>query len=122
MKFAYDWDEASRLVPLLEAIFTEVHDRRVRIASIEKDLARMKHEGAPAAALADVVGRLAVQRRELRLSRREFEHLGCVVDDSIPNRVVIPAPRGRGFSYEHGDREVRLELGVEGEALESGVF
>ncbi|MEM9378661.1 MAG: DUF2203 family protein [Planctomycetota bacterium] len=121
MKFAYDWDEASRLVPLLEAIFNEVHDRRLRIATIEGDLARMKHEGVPESALADVVARLAVQRRELRLSLREFERLGCVVDEAVPSRVVIPGPRGRGFSYAHGDREIQLELGAHSDALQSGV-
>ena len=116
MKNTYDWEQASRLVPLLEAIFGEVEDRRRSIRTMENSLARMKHEGAPPAAIAQVVARLAVERRELRLTSKEFERLGCVVDSDDPSRVAIPGMNGRlesGFLWDSDLGEVHLAAGTQ---------
>ena len=45
MKHSYDHDNASKLVPLLEAIFNEVADRRRAIRELERTLKAMKLEG-----------------------------------------------------------------------------
>ena len=119
MKHTYDWDHASKLVPLLGAIFAEVADRRTAIRTLERHLSRMKCDGAPADSMADAIARLAEHRRELRFTAREFERLGCVVDEDFPNRVVIPGTNGRlesGFLWQHGETDVQLN------AVESGVI
>lgn len=119
MKHAYDRDRASTLVPLLGAIFAEVADRRSAIRELERALVRMTCEGAPPDSLAQATARLAVHRRELRRTAREFERLGCVVDEDAPNRVIIPGANGRlesGFLWQHGESEVQLN------AVEAGVL
>lgn len=126
MKNAYDWDDASRLVPLFEAIFDEISDRRRAIRALESDLARMKQEGAPERAVAQVVARLAVQRRELRMTSKEIERLGCAVDTDVPDRIVIPGVNGRlenGFHWDRGADDVQLTSTSDFQtAVESGVF
>ena len=110
MKHAYDMDDASKLVPLLESIFQEVADRRVAIRDMEKTLVSMKRQGATADEIAPVTAKLAIHRRELRHTRGEFERLGCVVDEHNPNRVGIPGAGGKldgGFSWEPGESNVR---------------
>lgn len=110
MKHAYDKDHASKLVPLLESIFAEVADRRRGIRQLERELSTAKREGHGPAAVSDLTARLANHRRELRLARKEFERLGCVVDEHNPNRVIIPGKSGaleRGFHWQAGESEVQ---------------
>ncbi|MEM9378662.1 MAG: DUF2203 family protein [Planctomycetota bacterium] len=110
MKHAYDMDDASKLVPLLESIFQEVADRRLAIRDMEKTLVALKRQGAPADEIAPITAKLAVHRRELRHTRAEFERLGCVVDEHNPNRVVIPGAGGDldvGYAWEAGESGVR---------------
>ncbi|MGD2018473.1 MAG: DUF2203 family protein [Planctomycetota bacterium] len=110
MKHAYDHDNASKLVPLLESIFNEVADRRRAIRELERTLKTMKLEGRPSTTTGPVVARLANQRRELRLTSKEFERLGCVVDEHNPNRVFIPGANGgleEGFHWQAGESEVQ---------------
>ncbi len=110
MKHSYDKDHASKLVPLLEAIFAEVAERRRGIRQLERDLQAAKREGSAPGAVSDCTARLAVHRRELRLAAKEFERLGCVVDEHNPNRVIIPGASGaleRGFHWQAGESEVR---------------
>ncbi|MEL6428694.1 MAG: DUF2203 family protein [Planctomycetota bacterium] len=104
MNHAYDRDRAAQLVPLLESIFAEVADRRRSIRQLERELANAKRENAPTTG--DLTARLANHRRELRLTRAEFERLGCVVDEHNPNRVIIPGESGAhesGFHWQAGD-------------------
>ena len=57
-----------------------------------------------------VLARLANQRRELRLTSKEFERLGCVVDEHNPNRVIIPGTNGgleEGYHWQAGQSEVQ---------------
>lgn len=108
MKQAYDRDDAQKLVPLLDAIFREVADRRHAARTLEKQLARSRREDANAPELHDLRARLAAHRRELRLARKEFERLGCVVDDDHPTRVFIPGTTGRReFHWDAGDTSVQ---------------
>lgn len=120
MMQAYDKDHASKLVPLLEAIFAEVADRRVAVRKLERELAQAKREGAPSDVTSQLTAQLANHRRELRLSSKEFERLGCVVDEHNPNRVIIPGKGGvleRGFHWQAGESEIHANS-IEG----SGVF
>ena len=94
MIHSYDRDHAARLVPLLESIFAEVADRRQSIRRLERELQRAKRDGEPRATISDITARLANHRRELRMTSKEFEHLGCVVDEHNPNRVIIPGASG----------------------------
>ena len=109
MMHAYDRDNASKLVPLLESIFSEVADRRRAIRDMERTLASMKRAGAPTVEIGQVTAKLAIHRRELRHTAKEFERLGCVVDEHNPNRVIIPGSDGAlegGFHWQAGETEV----------------
>ena len=107
MNTTYDRHDAQKLVPLLDAIFREVADRRHEIRLLEKQLVRAKRESAADEVLLTLRARLASHRRELRLARKEFERLGCQVDDHNPNRVLIAGPRGeRSFRWDAGDESV----------------
>lgn len=123
MKHSYDKDHASKLVPLLEMIFAEVADRRRAIRSLERELKteREKETVGPASPrVSDLTASLANHKRELRLASKEFERLGCVVDDHNPNRVIIPGAKGaleRGFHWEAGATEIKSNA-----PLDSTVF
>lgn len=120
MNQSYDRDHASQLVPLLEAIFAEVAERRESIRKLERELNRAKRDGEPRATVGDLTARLANHRRELRHTSKEFERLGCVVDEDNPNRVIIPGAKGataKGFHWQAGETEVR-----ENAPLDSTVF
>ena len=114
MTTTYDRQDAQKLVPLLDAIFREVAERRHEARLLEKQLVREKREGASAETLLGLRARLASHRRELRLARKEFERLGCTVDDHNPNRVFIAGPIGeRSFRWDAGDESVhRLAKGA----------
>ncbi len=110
MKHSYDHDNAAKLVPLLESIFNEVADRRRAIRELERTLKAMKLEGCSSTATGTVVAQLATQRRELRLTSKEFERLGCAVDEHNPNRVFIPGANGGlegGFHWQAGESTVQ---------------
>ena len=109
MNRAYDRDKATQLVPLLEAIFEEVAERRREVRLLEKQMVRAKREASHPEEIARLQARLSTHRRELRLARREFERLGCVVDENDPNRVIIPGSNGaleRGFHWAAGESDV----------------
>jgi hypothetical protein len=114
MKQAYDRDDAQRLVPLLDSIFREVAERRREGRILEKQLAAAKQAGAnedESDRLLELRAQLAVQRRELRLAQKEFERLGCEVDEHNPNRVLILGPNGRqAFRWDAGDTAVQRIL------------
>lgn len=117
---SYDRDHASKLVPLLEAIFSEVADRRSAISKLERELERAKRDEAPRATVGDLTAKLASHRRELRHTSKEFERLGCVVDEHNPNRVIIPGTGGgldEGFHWHAGETDVQANA-----ELDSTVF
>ena len=89
MIHSYDRDHAAQLVPLLESIFAEVADRRQSIRRLERELQRAKRDGEPRATISDITAQLANHRRELRMTSKEFEHLGCVVDEHTHWRQVL---------------------------------
>lgn len=110
MNYSYNRDRAEQLVPLLESIFDEVAERRQSIRTLERELNKAKREGAPRAIVGDLTARLANHRRELRHTSKEFERLGCVVDEHNPNRVIIPGEGGaleQGYHWQAGTSEVQ---------------
>lgn len=111
MKHSYDKDHASKLVPLLEMIFAEVADRRRAIRSLERELKAEKQNAGPSSVkIGQLTASLANHKRELRLASKEFERLGCVVDEHNPNRVIIPGEgreHARGFHWEAGASEIK---------------
>lgn len=116
MKQVHDRNDAQKLVPLLDAIFREVAERRREVRLLEKQLAALKRDGSEQDTLdtdqtVELRARLAVQRRELRLARKEFERLGCEVDEHNPNRVLILGPNGRqAYRWDAGDSAVQRIL------------
>ena len=111
MKHTYDKDNAAKLVPLLEMIFAEVADRRRDIKSLEREIKALKaSDGESSPKLPNLTASLANHKRELRLASKEFERLGCVVDEHNPNRVIIPGASGglaKGFHWEAGASDVK---------------
>lgn len=112
MKQAYDRNDAQKLVPLLDAIFREIAERRREIRLLEKQLAALRQETASdlgeTALHRELRAQLATHRRELRSAQKEFERLGCEVDEHNPNRVLILGPNGRqAFRWDAGDTSVQ---------------
>jgi hypothetical protein len=106
-----DRNDAQKLVPLLDAIFREVADRRREVRMLEKQLAAAKRVPGEGDEGASLQARLATHRRELRLARKEFERLGCIVDEHNPNRVLILGPNGsQAFRWDAGDSAVQRIL------------
>jgi len=106
MMKTYDRDRASKLVPLLESIMREVAERQREIHILERQMKGLSESASDMALLPEVLARLATQRREVRLSKKEIEQLGCVVDQDQPNRVFIPGHDGNidhGFRWDSGD-------------------
>ena len=55
-----------------------------------------------------------LNRRELRLSTKELEQLGCYVDEGNPLAVIIPGADGKhehGFRWDTGALDL-IELGT----------
>ncbi len=100
MKKAYDRHDAKRLVPLLEAITSELSHRLSEVQRLEDRVERPKNARQTSERI-QLQAELAVHRREVRLCRKELESLGCVNDESHPTEVLIP---GRDGNLEHGYR------------------
>ena len=112
MKKSYDRTDAKRLVPLLRIISVELADRlteiqlldqRIETLSKGKGTDRHHHE------IVDLQARVAVHNREIRMAKKELERLGCVYDESVPSRILIPGRDGnieRGFSWDAGDGSI----------------
>ena len=113
MNRAYERNDAQRLIPLLDAIFREVAERRHEVRLLEKQLVRCKRDPSSTSEdeLTRLRARLALHRRELRMARKEFKRLGCVVDEHNPNRVLIAGKTGKGttswaFAWDAGNENV----------------
>ena len=106
MKKAYNYQGADELIPLLRSIQREVRERREEILRLENTLRVFKRRASEHPRLASTQAELMTQRRELRLSERELERLGCALDGERPFRVLIPGDDGaieHGFAWDLGD-------------------
>ena len=91
----YEKAEAEELVPLLVSIGREVKDRTRRIEELEQRLAVYGPDNpARGEEAGTLVGRLAIEKRELRSTLKELEGLGCRLDDDHPLRILIPGKDG----------------------------
>ena len=106
MKRTYDRTEAENLRPLLESIATELDERSVAIASIERRQRRLKIEGVSDDVYGNLTADLANHKREIRLATEELERLGASVDVGSRSVVHLPGPDGSlesGFRVSAGD-------------------
>lgn len=109
-KTRYDQTQASKLVPLLRSITREMRERTHAIEHLEakvRDVSRAF--GKDSDELITVQAELSTQKRELRLTRKELERLGCALDEEHPLRVLIPGRTGdlrSGFEYHIGTNSV----------------
>jgi hypothetical protein len=109
MKKAYNYQGADELIPLLRSIQREVRERREEILRLENTLRVFKRRALEHPRLASTQAELMTHRRELRLSERELERLGCALDGERPFRVLIPGDDGaieHGFAWDLGDTRV----------------
>lgn len=109
MKKTYDRTRAEALVPLLHTIAEEIADRTHEIRVIQGRLSRLQSDGDLAEIL-ELKARMAIHRRELRMTLRELDRLGCVVDERNPRRILIPGTDGNledGFEWEASDPTLR---------------
>ena len=92
---AYDPSRVLALLPLLAAISREIEERGAALAALE---VRIEQLGADANAGTELVRSLLAEasthRREMRLSRRELERLGCSVVGTSPLTIRIPTREG----------------------------
>ena len=105
---SYDPERASALLPLLRSITAEIRERSEAAESIARAIVDLGTSRRARERRGELEADLSVQRRELRVARRELERLGCTLDQDHPLRVLIPGEdRGRGFTWDPKDE--RLE-------------
>jgi hypothetical protein len=104
MMNSYDRNRAHQLVPLLKSITKEMEERVAAIRRLEAQVETISAGGRDKGNVElDLQAELATQRRELRLAGKELERLGCIVDPTHPQRVLIPGSDGnieRGFRWD----------------------
>ncbi len=109
----YDRQHALRLVPLLHSIMREVCERSTAIAQLETHLEKLSRPGKKSPEFYDLQARLAIHRRELRLTKKELSRLGCVLDGGHPMRVRIPGNSGElshGYTWEADEETACAEV------------
>jgi hypothetical protein len=79
----------SDVSPLLRSIAVELRERTREVRDLETKQKVFESDGANhEKELADIVARLSIHRRELRMAQRELERLGWFVEDVLPLRLV----------------------------------
>lgn len=110
MMKAYDRNHAQRLLPLLRSIGNELAERLHEVRILQGRIAVHERRGGDVHELLDLKATLATQRRELRLTAKELERLGCTLDESHPGRILIPGADGdvaHGFAWDASDPTLR---------------
>lgn len=91
----YERAQAEQLVPLLVSIGREVKHRSRRIDELEDELADYGPDNpARGEKAGELVSALAIEKRELRMTLKELEALGCQLDADHPLRILIPGRNG----------------------------
>lgn len=110
-KNAYDRKEASNLLPLLRSVGREIRERSRTVGVLLHQLDDASRNERP---LTDdgrsLQADLAIERRELRLAKRELTRLGCTLDEDHPFRILIPGEKGNlieGFTWKLDDTSIR---------------
>ena len=101
-RIGYDRQHATHLIPLLRSILCEIWERSTAIAQLETHLEELPSR-EKSSDFHDLEARLAANRRELRLAKKELASLGCVLDENHPMRVHIPGNSGEsdnGYTWE----------------------
>ena len=109
MNKSYNYQGADELIPLLRSIQREVRERRDEILRLENTLRVFKRRASEHPRLTSIQAELMTHRRELRMSERELDRLGCALDGERPFRVLIPGDHGvmeNGFAWDLGDTRV----------------
>jgi hypothetical protein len=108
-RHSYDPERASALLPLLRSITAEIRERSEAIDELELELQDLGDTRVERERRGDVEAALSVERRELRVVRRELSHLGCALDQDHPLRVLIPGVDGaldHGFAWSPLDEKL----------------
>ena len=106
----YSKQNATALLPLLEAITREIQERTSCLERIEGLLEDAAPNALSKETVRDRIAQAATQRRELRLARAELERLGCSIVGTQPITIRIPGQRGskrRSFVFQTGDPVLR---------------
>ncbi len=115
MKRAYDRDRARNLIPLLGSITREIAERAHEARILQGRLGKLEDEPM-CEELVDLRAKLASHRREIRLSLKELERLGCAMDEDAPGQIRIPGRDGdfdHGFQFDPGSYSLRrVESGI----------
>ena len=115
MKKTYDNRSADRLIPLLRVIQREIRERSDSVRILENRLGTFSLDQADSPGFQSAQAELSNHLREIRLSKKELERIGCAVDDAQPNRVLIPGSDGElgaGFSWALGDTRVQAIMSL----------
>jgi uncharacterized coiled-coil protein SlyX len=110
MKNTYDSNRAQELVPLLRSISLEISERLHEIRVLQGRISATERQAGQDDQVLDLKAALATHRREVRLAQRELEHLGCVLDEDRPFRILIPGIDGdvsHGFAWDANDPHLR---------------
>ncbi len=110
MKKAYDSQHAQKLLPLLQSIGQEVTERLHEIRILRGRITAHEQGDWGVEQLMGLKASLANHKREVRLAGKELERLGCVLDEDVPGRILIPGTDGEvahGFIWEASDLALR---------------
>ena len=109
-RHSYDPERASALLPLLRSITAEIRERSEAIDALVLELQGLGHTRRARDRRGAIEADRSVQRRELRVARRELERLGCSLDEDHPLRVLIPGADGaldHGFAWSPLDEKLQ---------------
>ncbi|GAB4145393.1 MAG: hypothetical protein Fur0037_13300 [Planctomycetota bacterium] len=124
MKRTHDIAEANAMVPLLEAIASEVVERRALRRKLQAERAALERASSPeglSSALASLDARICDQDEGLQRARRELEQMGLTVLRIEPLTIHIQGQSRSGpvvFCWQEGEDHVCFghEVGREEDA------
>lgn len=116
MNQSYDVTAAESLIPLLRVMNTELNERAAaiemlhhefRLVGKRDDLSKRERRIQEGHLFAEISN----HKREMRVTRREFQRLGCSFDEGDPETVHIPGENGEydaGYTWRVGEGRVQV--------------
>ncbi|MFT7484876.1 MAG: hypothetical protein ACI9F9_000721 [Candidatus Paceibacteria bacterium] len=111
MNQSYDANTAESLIPLLRVMNRELHERNKDIKTLSRKLGKLAGKtDVSKRELRILEGHLFAQianhKREVRVTKRELLRLGCSIDETDTQLVLIPGEDGEfegGYAWHVGE-------------------
>jgi len=111
----YDRERATKLLPLLHSIASEIRERTTATAHLQEEIHRLSATLAGRRTYRDRIRDLREQlsKHEYGLRRvvHEIEELGCTIEPADPLTIRIPGTTNRphhAYTWRAGDTQIEL--------------